>query len=209
MPKRGNYHHGDLKAALVDTALQIIAEQGTGALSVAEVARRAGVSSAAPYRHFSSRQALLIAAATAAAHRLAELLRVAEPSADAARGETDPVEVTAAAAAVYTRFAARSGSGFDLIFARELHGADDRDLLDAGRGVMDALLPAALAVTEGHARPALELLERQIAAAHGYATLYRSGFLGRREATVDDVASHAAAIARSLARDARRAAPGA
>ncbi|NJA57126.1 TetR/AcrR family transcriptional regulator [Streptomyces sp. NEAU-H3] len=204
MPKRSTYHHGDLKATLVSTALEVIAEQGIAAVSVAEVARRAGVSTAAPYRHFASKQALLIACAIAAANALAtQILRAQE--ALGSQGEaTDPVEATAAASAAYTRFAAENGSGLDLIFAPELQNAGDEGLLRAGRAVMDALLPSALAVTGGDARSALELLERQIAAAHGYAALLRSGFLSRRHPTVDDIASHAAAIARSLARETHR-----
>ncbi|WP_018549443.1 TetR/AcrR family transcriptional regulator [Streptomyces sp. LaPpAH-108] len=202
MPRRSTYHHGDLKATLVTTALDVIAEQGVGALSVAEVARRAGVSSAAPYRHFASRKDLLIACAITAAHRLTGELRAAHAG---AADPGDPVETLAAAAAVYTRFAAEHGSGFDLIYAEELRDAGSQELLDAGRGVMDVLLPAALAVTGEDAKSALQLLERQIAAAHGYAALLRSDFLARRHATVEDVASGAAAIARSLANDARRA----
>ncbi|GHH27241.1 TetR/AcrR family transcriptional regulator [Streptomyces lanatus] len=204
MPKRSTYHHGDLKAALVSTALELIAEQGIAALSVAEVARRAGVSTAAPYRHFASKQALLIACAVAAARSLtARMLQAQEELPRDKQGSVDPVEATAAAAAAYTRFAAENGSGLDLIFAPELQDAGDEDLLQAGRGVMDALLPSALALTGGDAREALELLERQIAAAHGYAALLRSGFLTRRRPTLDNVASHAAAIARTLAREAQ------
>ncbi|MGQ4515193.1 TetR family transcriptional regulator [Streptomyces sp. DW26H14] len=205
MPKRTSYHHGDLKAALVSTALEVIAEQGTAALSVAEVARRAGVSTAAPYRHFASKQALLIACAVSAAKALtSELLRAQDGLPRAQDGAVDPVEATAASAAAYSRFAAENGSGLDLIFAPELQDAGDEELLRAGRGVMDALLPPALEVTGQDPHGALELLERQIAGAHGYAALLRSGFLNRRDPTVDDVASHAAAIARSLAREARR-----
>ncbi|NJA58555.1 TetR/AcrR family transcriptional regulator [Streptomyces sp. NEAU-H3] len=203
MPKRSSYHHGDLKATLVSTALEMIAEQGMAALSVAEVARRAGVSTAAPYRHFASKQALLIACAIAAANALAAQMLQAQEALRPQGEPTDPVEATAAAAAAYTRFAAENGSGLDLIFAPELQDTGDEDLLQAGRTVMDALLPSALEVTGGDARSALELLERQIAAAHGYAALLRSGFLSRRHPTVDDVASHAAAIARSLARETR------
>ncbi|MFJ4847326.1 MULTISPECIES: TetR/AcrR family transcriptional regulator [unclassified Streptomyces] len=204
MPKRSTYHHGDLKAVLVSTALELIAEQGIAALSVAEVARRAGVSTAAPYRHFASKQALLIACAIAAAGTLtARMLHAQEELPRNEQGRPDPVEATAVSAAAYTRFAAENGSGLDLIFAPELQDAGDEDLLQAGRGVMDALLPSVLAVTGGDAREALELLERQIAAAHGYATLLRSGFLSRRHPTIDDVAAHAAAIARSLAREAQ------
>src|SRR5215470_4643684 len=58
------YHHGDLRRALVDAALAIVERAGPGALSLRELARRAGVSHAAPYRHFESREALLAALAT-------------------------------------------------------------------------------------------------------------------------------------------------
>ncbi|MEU6385865.1 helix-turn-helix domain-containing protein [Streptomyces bauhiniae] len=181
-------------------------EQGVAALSVAEVARRAGVSTAAPYRHFASKQALLIACAVAAADSLtAQLLRTQEGLPRDEAGAADPIEAAAVSAAAYARFAAKNGSGLDLIFAPQLQNAGDEELLQAGRDVMDALLPSALAITGGDARAALELLERQIAAAHGYAVLLRSGFLGRRQPTTDDVASHAAVIARSLARDAQQA----
>jgi AcrR family transcriptional regulator len=56
--KRG-YHHGSLKQALIDAALEILAEGGPAALTLTEAARRAGVSPAAPYRHFSGRDALI------------------------------------------------------------------------------------------------------------------------------------------------------
>ncbi|PWB92367.1 TetR family transcriptional regulator [Methylocystis sp. MitZ-2018] len=56
--KRG-YHHGSLRQALIDAALDILAEGGPSALTLTEAARRAGVSPAAPYRHFSGRDALM------------------------------------------------------------------------------------------------------------------------------------------------------
>src|SRR3954471_13040068 len=73
--RRATYHHGDLRAALVTAALELVAENGVAGLSVAEAARRAGVSSAAPYRHFASRSALLSAAASAAGRRLSEQMQ--------------------------------------------------------------------------------------------------------------------------------------
>lgn len=54
------YHHGDLKNALLQSAREILKEGGLAALSLREVARRAGVSHAAPYRHFPSHEALLV-----------------------------------------------------------------------------------------------------------------------------------------------------
>src|SRR5690348_15474902 len=54
-----SYHHGDLRQALLDAALELLEKQGPEALVLREVARRAGVSHNAPYRHFASREELL------------------------------------------------------------------------------------------------------------------------------------------------------
>lgn len=70
-----SYHHGDLRNALVSAGVELLAEQGVEALSLREVARRAGVSHAAPYRHFSDKQALLTAIAEQGFGLLNELLR--------------------------------------------------------------------------------------------------------------------------------------
>ncbi len=61
--KRG-YHHGDLRAALLEAAREVLAKEGVEALTLREVARRAGVTHAAPYRHFADKEALLAAVAT-------------------------------------------------------------------------------------------------------------------------------------------------
>ena len=55
----GRYHHGNLKEALIKAARDLVAEFGPQGFSLAEAARRAGVSAAAPYRHFTDRQALM------------------------------------------------------------------------------------------------------------------------------------------------------
>lgn len=57
--KQGNYHHGDLRRAIVDTALELIAEQGIASLTMREIAQRVGVSRMAPYRHFENKAVLL------------------------------------------------------------------------------------------------------------------------------------------------------
>lgn len=57
------YHHGDLRKALIEATLILIAEKGIGAFTIREVAKRAGVSHSAPYRHFKDKEALLFAVA--------------------------------------------------------------------------------------------------------------------------------------------------
>lgn len=69
------YHHGDLRNALVATGVDLLAAQGVDALSLRGVARRAGVSHAAPYRHFADKQALLAAIAEQGFGMLSELIR--------------------------------------------------------------------------------------------------------------------------------------
>jgi len=61
---RNTYHHGHLREELIAASLKIIAKKGLSALSLREAAKRAGVSSAAPYRHFPTKEALLAAIAT-------------------------------------------------------------------------------------------------------------------------------------------------
>lgn len=61
--KRESYHHGDLKRALTDAALTLVAEKGPKGFTLTEAARLAGVSAAAPYRHFADKASLLAAVA--------------------------------------------------------------------------------------------------------------------------------------------------
>jgi AcrR family transcriptional regulator len=204
MARRGSYHHGDLRAALIDAALALIAERGVEALSVAEAARRTGVSPGAPYRHFPTRQDLLKATAIHAAELLAVDLRDAL-TADAGG---DPGEALAITASVYVRFVARHHAGFDLIFSDQLRHLGDPALSAAGRAVMDVLLPIAMDITNRDATEALALLEKHFAAAHGYAVLYLSGFLRRRAIDIDEIAAGAADTSRILAAAHARIGPG-
>ncbi len=64
MSEKTPYHHGDLKKALIEAGIEVLAREGAGALSLRRVARRAGVSHAAPYAHFADKQALVAAIST-------------------------------------------------------------------------------------------------------------------------------------------------
>jgi AcrR family transcriptional regulator len=74
---RARYHHGDLRAAMIRATEQMVTELGPEAVSVREVARRAGVSSGAPFHHFPTRQALMTAVAEEATHRLRQGIEAA------------------------------------------------------------------------------------------------------------------------------------
>jgi AcrR family transcriptional regulator len=74
------YHHGDLPAACLNAAMELLEESGENALSLRAVARRAGVSPAAPYRHYADREALVSAVAALGYRELAERLAAAHPS---------------------------------------------------------------------------------------------------------------------------------
>jgi len=113
--KRGRYHHGDLRRALLDAALAVLTEADSRALTLREVARRAGVTHAAPYRHFTDKEALLAAVAEEGFHTLSEAMREAM-----GRAGDDPVERLEALGVGYVRFALAHPAHFEVMFGPEL-----------------------------------------------------------------------------------------
>ncbi len=112
--EKAGYHHGTLRAALVEAGLAILAEVGDpAALSLREAARRAGVSAMAPYRHFPDKGALLGAVAGVGFERLAERLRTADTG---AAGAVALVEQGRA----YVAFAVAEPALFRLMFGAAL-----------------------------------------------------------------------------------------
>ena len=106
------YHHGNLRAALLERAERTLAERGVGELSLRELARQVGVSHAAPRRHFADKQALLDALAEDGFERLAHELR-------AATGEAGPhfeAQLEGQARA-YLRFATEHAALLSMMFA--------------------------------------------------------------------------------------------
>jgi AcrR family transcriptional regulator len=105
------YHHGNLRAALLAEAERTLREQGIDALSLRDLARQAGVSHAAPRRHFAGRQALLDALAETGFARLGEEMRAAIDGA----GEDYEAQLRAVATG-YVRFATRDPALMELMF---------------------------------------------------------------------------------------------
>jgi AcrR family transcriptional regulator len=103
------YHHGDLRAACVRAAMELLEEGGETALSLRAVARRAGVSPAAPYRHYADREALVSAVAAVGYRELAERLAAAHPS------PSTPAQLASVAIA-YVQFALERPALFRIMF---------------------------------------------------------------------------------------------
>jgi len=109
------YHHGNLKQALIAAGLEILSEQGLEGLSLRNVARRVGVSHAAPYNHFPDKQALLAAISSAAHEQLNRALSNAFER--ARRSSTD---VVFAISWAYVQFALGDPGRFKLMFSGAL-----------------------------------------------------------------------------------------
>jgi AcrR family transcriptional regulator len=109
MSPKATYHHGDLRAALVRAAMELLEEGGASALSLRAVARRAGVSPAAPYRHYADREALVSAVAAVGYNELAERLAAAHPS------PSTPDQLASVATA-YVQFALDRPALFRIMF---------------------------------------------------------------------------------------------
>ncbi len=189
--KEGRYHHGDLRSALVDAAIGVIAERGVRGFSLAEASRRLGVTTAAPYRHFADRDDLLAAVAVRALSVFAAMLTAA---ADAAG---TPAQRLAAMAGAYVRFAAQQRPLFDTIYNSGLDKSRYPDLQCAWEPV-DALLTVVLEVCDGDEATAGALADAVEASAHGHAMLLIDGEYGEGPDAVSAAAAKATASARAL-----------
>ncbi len=119
------YHHGDLRRALLEAALEVLETEGPAKLSLREVARRSGVSQAAPYSHFADKRALLAAVATGGFREL-EVALTRE-----AAGIGDPAQRMQALGVGYVEFATARPALFRLMFGTEISGSEDAELLAA------------------------------------------------------------------------------
>lgn len=159
-----------LRARLVDVGVELVAREGAQALTLREIARRAGVSHGAPRRHFPTHLELLSAIARRGFAELGE--RVAAVTGD---GEADPRRRIEELARVYLEFASGNPGMYELMFRH--------DLLESGRlGLRDTSLPlfAVLVDLVGRVRPGADA--RAVAGAlwanlHGVAQLWRWGSL--------------------------------
>lgn len=176
------YHHGDLRRALVDAGRALLVEDPEGELTLREVARRAGVSHNAPYRHFAGLPALLDAVAAQVLTDLADELRAAAAPAPAVGSVIDRVtDRLAAVGTAYVRFVVHRPAEARVVFATpKSQRAPDSPVVVAGHqaiGVLVALVEEGQ--RGGRLAPGapIEVATTLWALVHGIATLVAAGQL--------------------------------
>jgi len=133
--KKSGYHHGDLHGQLISAARDLIEEHGPDGFSMSDACRLAGVSNAAPYRHFKSKEDLLTEVAMDGLARLG-----AQMEEDASNYPRGTVQSLAAIGRTYVRFAMREQHTFRLMFSTKSHAGRIEELKTVGRGAYGVLL---------------------------------------------------------------------
>ena len=194
------YHHGDLKAALVAAVLRLVREKGPRGFTLNEASRAAGVSVAAPYRHFRDKDALLAEVVRRGNDLLATELRAA-----AGGGGTIEDRIVAVGLA-YAEFASDHPDYFATMFGSGLDKSRYPEVAASAAeafGVLRELTAAAVASPE----TARDLALATWALAHGWATLGAEGALTLATGKPLDAEAFGAML-RDQTLSARRRAPG-
>ncbi len=178
--ERRGYHHGNLREALIQAALMLIAEKGPAGFTIAEAARLAHVSSAAPYRHFRDADALLAAVAERGYERFAVVLAQAWND-----GRPEPLRAFEALGQAYLAFARREPAFYAAMFETHISVDASPTLLTAADRAFAILREAAdrLAATVPKAKrpPSLMMALHIWALSHGIASLFCRGDGARRK----------------------------
>jgi AcrR family transcriptional regulator len=188
--KRSRYHHGDLRQALIETAIEMLGERGAEAFSMAEASRRLGVAASAPYRHFADRDALLAAVALRAAGLLAEQL-------DRHAASGTPAQRLAAAARAYVHFAGEQRPLFQALAGSGLSKDSHPEIAAAAQAIGTAFLSPSAELADGETAPA-RLASAIVATAHGHAMLMLDGSFGSGRHAAEAAAEQAAAATLAL-----------
>lgn len=179
-----NYHHGDLRRAVLDAAIEVITESGPAAVSLRGLARRTGVTHAAPRYHFRSKEGVFTALAEEGFTLFADALESA--------GESPAI---ADLGVVYVRFALEHRAHFEVMFRPDLVDGDDPALAASRDRAWDSVAQASLhSDTHQPASPRTAQLGAW-ALAHGFAHLFTANAIALDPAEdVDDIVRAAAAL---------------
>ena len=173
MPRRP-YHHGNLRETLLQGAVRVIAEKGPAAFTLREVARRAGVSHNAPYRHFRDKDALLAAVAAQGFRELTQAMR------DAGERKSRALEKLKQSGLAYVAFAVRRPEHFTVMFDAPVCASKDPGYTRASQEAFNTLLNYIRNCQEERQLPAGNTMERALYAwslVHGIAKLAIAGRL--------------------------------
>ncbi len=177
---RRGYHHGNLREALIAAALDLIAKKGPAGFTFADAARSAGVSPAAPYRHFRDRDALLVDVARRGFELFAERLERGW-----AEGRPEPMTAFENLGRAYLAFARDEPAYYSAMFEAGLPLDEDPALRQAAEQSFAVLREAAVALCARMPRdkrpPALMMSFHIWALSHGIASLFARGDSGRRK----------------------------
>ena len=177
------YHHGNLCEVLLEKAVEVIQDDGIGALSLRAVARRAGVSHGAPAHHFGDKAGLLTALATRSMERFATSLSKA--SREAGGSALDRLRAIGRA---YVRFAAQNPAQFSIVTRFELIRSGDAEFAASYQATFDSVKDAVCAAQREGWRRSMDPMALVItcwSAVHGLSTLYLDGVLEDRVGPID------------------------
>ena len=167
MPRRP-YHHGHLRKTLLQGAVRAIAELGPAAFTLREVARRAGVSHNAPYRHFRDKDALLAAVAAQGFRELTRAMR------DAGERQAMALDKLKQSGLAYVAFAVRRPEHFTVMFDAPVCTSKDPEYIQPSQEAFNTLVNYIRNCQEEGQLPAGNTLERTLYAwslVHGIAKL--------------------------------------
>jgi AcrR family transcriptional regulator len=178
--ERRGYHHGNLREALIEAALALIAEKGPAGFTIAEAARLAGVSSAAPYRHFRDADALLAEIALRGFERFATSLGQGWNG-----GHPDPLRAFENVGRAYLAFAREEPAFYAAMFETRIAFESYPPLQVAADRAFAVLREAAERLTstlpKGNRPPSLMMALHVWALSHGIASLFGRADVGRRK----------------------------
>jgi AcrR family transcriptional regulator len=173
------YHHGNLKEALIRAALDLIAQKGPAGFTFAEAARSAGVSPAAPYRHFRDRDDLLIDVARRGFDLFAAALARAWDD-----GRPEAFAAFERVGRAYLDFARKEPAYYSAMFEAGIPLEASPELREAGESAFAVLRAAAeklIARLPAERRPPALMMALHIwSLSHGVASLFGRGDAGRR-----------------------------
>lgn len=178
MPKRG-YHHGNLRQALVDAALELIEEKGPTGFTLSEAAKQAGVTPAAVYRHFEGRDDLIAEAARQGYEIFADLMEYAYET-----GQPSSLASFEATGRAYLAFARKYPGHYVAMFESGISTNRTADLAQVANRAISVLERAAEALSEHippEKRPPAQMFSAHIwAMSHGVVELFARGAPGTR-----------------------------